>query len=60
MFDRPLRRIREYVDIVRLTAKGDRVEYDGEIYKTGKRFQLSWKPGAPPVFRFTSPGWVRR
>ena len=52
VFDRPLRRIREYVDIVRLTAKGDRVEYDGEIYKTGKRFQLSWKPEHPsfPIY----------
>jgi alkanesulfonate monooxygenase SsuD/methylene tetrahydromethanopterin reductase-like flavin-dependent oxidoreductase (luciferase family) len=51
-FDRPLRRIREYVDIVRMTAKGDRVEYDGEIYKTGKRFQLSWKPAHPhfPIY----------
>lgn len=51
-FDRPLRRIREYVDIVRMTAAGQRVEYDGEIYTTGKRFQLSWKPSHPqfPIF----------
>lgn len=51
-FDRPLRRIREYVDIVRQTAAGDRVEYQGEIYTTGKRFQLSWKPAHPkfPIY----------
>lgn len=51
-FDRPLRRIREYVEIVRKTAAGERVEYQGEIYTTGQRFQLSWKPGHPvfPVY----------
>ena len=51
-FDRPLRRIREYAEIVRKTAAGERVEYDGQIYTTGKRFQLSWKPGYPsfPVY----------
>ena len=51
-FDRPLRRIREYTDIVRKTAAGERVEYEGEIYTTGKRFQLSWKPAHPtfPIY----------
>jgi alkanesulfonate monooxygenase SsuD/methylene tetrahydromethanopterin reductase-like flavin-dependent oxidoreductase (luciferase family) len=44
VFDRPLRRAREYIDIVRQVAAGERVEYEGEIYQTGKRFQLSWKP----------------
>jgi alkanesulfonate monooxygenase SsuD/methylene tetrahydromethanopterin reductase-like flavin-dependent oxidoreductase (luciferase family) len=51
-FDRPLRRAREYIDIVRLTASGERVEYQGEIYSTGQRFQLSWKPSHPsfPIY----------
>ena len=51
-FDRPLRRAREYIDIVRLTAAGERVEYKGEIYTTGQRFQLSWKPSHPsfPIY----------
>jgi len=51
-YDRPLRRIREYVDIVRKTAAGERVEYEGERYTTGKRFTLSWKPSHPnlPIF----------
>ncbi|MBI4464962.1 MAG: LLM class flavin-dependent oxidoreductase [Acidobacteria bacterium] len=51
-FDRPLRRIREYLEIVRKTAAGERVEYDGEIYRTGRRFQLCWKPSRPifPIF----------
>jgi alkanesulfonate monooxygenase SsuD/methylene tetrahydromethanopterin reductase-like flavin-dependent oxidoreductase (luciferase family) len=51
-FNRPLRRIREYVEIVRKVAAGERVEYRGEIYQTGARFQLSWKPQHPllPVY----------
>ncbi len=50
--ERPLRAIREYVDIVRKTAAGERVEYEGEMYTTGKRFSLSWKPSHPelPIF----------
>jgi alkanesulfonate monooxygenase SsuD/methylene tetrahydromethanopterin reductase-like flavin-dependent oxidoreductase (luciferase family) len=48
-FDRPLKRAREYIDIVRKVAAGERVEYEGEIYQTGKRFQLSWKPSHPNV-----------
>lgn len=31
-FDRPLRRIRESIEIVREVQSGDRLEYDGEIY----------------------------
>ena len=49
VFDRPLQRAREYVEIVRKVAAGERVEYEGEIYQTGKRFQLSWKPSHPNV-----------
>ena len=49
VFDRPLKRAREYIDIVRKVAAGERVEYEGEIYSTGKRFQLSWKPSHPNV-----------
>ena len=52
VFDRPLRRAREYIEILRKVGAGERVEYEGEIYKTGKRFQLSWKPEFPkfPVY----------
>lgn len=51
-FDRPLRRAKEYIEIVRKVAAGERVEYEGEMYSTGKRFQLSWKPSHPtfPVY----------
>jgi alkanesulfonate monooxygenase SsuD/methylene tetrahydromethanopterin reductase-like flavin-dependent oxidoreductase (luciferase family) len=52
VFDRPLRRAREYIDIVKKAASGERVEYEGEIYTTGTRFQLSWKPSHPqfPIY----------
>jgi alkanesulfonate monooxygenase SsuD/methylene tetrahydromethanopterin reductase-like flavin-dependent oxidoreductase (luciferase family) len=52
VFDRPLRRAREYIEIVRKAAAGERVEYQGEIYSTGQRFQLSWKPSHPtfPIY----------
>lgn len=49
VFDRPLRRAREYIEIVRKVAAGERVEYEGEIYQTGKRFQLSWRPRYPDL-----------
>src|SRR5207247_10335090 len=52
VFDRPLKRAREYIDIVRKVAAGERVEYEGEIYQTGKRLQLSWRPSQPnfPIY----------
>ena len=52
VFDRPLRRAREYIEIVKKVAAGERTEYAGEIYNTGTRFQLSWKPSHPefPVY----------
>lgn len=51
-FDRPLKRMREYLEIVRKSAAGERVEYQGEVYSTGERFQLSWKPAHPkfPIY----------
>jgi alkanesulfonate monooxygenase SsuD/methylene tetrahydromethanopterin reductase-like flavin-dependent oxidoreductase (luciferase family) len=51
-FGRPLRRIREFSEIVRAVAAGERVEYKGEIYDTGSRFQLSWAPAHPkfPIY----------
>ncbi len=43
-FDRPLRRLRETIEIVRLVLSGDRVDYDGELFELGG-LQLS--TGAP-------------
>ena len=50
-FDRPVRRLREYADVVREVATGERVEYEGTAYPT-KGFRLSWKPAHPrfPIY----------
>ena len=52
VFNHPLTRAREYIEIIRKTAAGERVEYEGKIYNTGQRFQLSWKPSHPtfPIY----------
>ena len=42
-FEKPLRRTREYVDIIRLILSGGKVNYDGEILKL-KNFRLQFKP----------------
>jgi alkanesulfonate monooxygenase SsuD/methylene tetrahydromethanopterin reductase-like flavin-dependent oxidoreductase (luciferase family) len=47
-FDKPIRRLREYAEITRQVASGERVEYPGEIYSTTP-FKLSWKPSYPQV-----------
>ena len=47
-FDRPIRRVREYAEVVRQTAAGERVDYEGEIHNVSG-FKLSWKPNHPAV-----------
>jgi alkanesulfonate monooxygenase SsuD/methylene tetrahydromethanopterin reductase-like flavin-dependent oxidoreductase (luciferase family) len=47
-FERPLRLIREYTEITRAVARGERVEYQGEIFKPGP-FKLSWRPSHPEL-----------
>ena len=42
-FDRPLRRTREYIEIVRLILSGARVNYQGEIFQL-KGFRLPFTP----------------
>ena len=42
-FAKPLTRMREYIDIIRNAARGERLDHDGEFFKT-KRFQLRFKP----------------
>jgi len=51
-FDRPVERMREYVEIVRRVASGERVEFQGRFYSTGQRLKASWAPrfGPPPIF----------
>jgi coenzyme F420-dependent oxidoreductase len=42
-FDRPLRRTREYIEIIRLILSGERVNYKGEIFQL-KGFRLPFTP----------------
>ena len=70
-FDKPLTRMREYIDIVRKAARGERLDHDGEFFHT-KRFQLRFPPYraslpiyiaalSPPSLRLTgelADGWL--
>jgi F420-dependent oxidoreductase-like protein len=70
-FAKPLTRMREYIDIVRKAARGERLDHDGEFFKT-KRFQLRFPPYranlpiyiaalSPPSLRLTgelADGWL--
>ncbi len=49
---KPLEQIREYIQIVRQVARGERVEYQGRYWSTGQRFRLAWRPQhePPPVY----------
>jgi coenzyme F420-dependent oxidoreductase len=42
-FDRPLRRTREYIEIIRLILSGERVNYQGDIFQL-KGFRLPFVP----------------
>jgi F420-dependent oxidoreductase-like protein len=70
-FARPLTRMREYIDIIRKAARGERLDHDGELFHT-KRFQLRLTPYraslpiyiaalSPPSLRLTgelADGWL--
>jgi F420-dependent oxidoreductase-like protein len=50
-FQKPLTRMREYIDIVRKAARGESLDHDGEFFHT-KRFRLRVAPyrGALPIY----------
>lgn len=50
-FDRPLERMREYIDIIRKATNGARIDHEGEFFTT-KRFRLTLPPFRPnlPIF----------
>src|SRR6266481_6295343 len=70
-FRKPLTRMREYIDIIRKAARGERLDHDGEFFHT-KRFQLRFTPYraslpiyiaalSPPSLRMTgelADGWL--
>jgi alkanesulfonate monooxygenase SsuD/methylene tetrahydromethanopterin reductase-like flavin-dependent oxidoreductase (luciferase family) len=49
-FDRPLRRMREYVEIVRAVYSGEKVpDYVGDFYSTSNAFKLAFRPPEAPL-----------
>lgn len=48
-FERPLRRLREYVDIVNMVLRGEKLVYDGEIFKLRRGFTLRFTPLRPHI-----------
>ena len=42
-FKRPLRRTREYADVVRMVLNGQRLDYQGQIFKFGGTFEPVYK-----------------
>jgi alkanesulfonate monooxygenase SsuD/methylene tetrahydromethanopterin reductase-like flavin-dependent oxidoreductase (luciferase family) len=48
-YTRPLRRIREYVEIVRLAYSGERADYEGEFFSSRDGFRLAFRPPPYPL-----------
>src|SRR5882672_12937438 len=50
-FAKPLTRMREYIDIIRKAARGERLDHDGEFFHT-QRFRLRLTPYRPnlPIY----------
>jgi len=55
-FDRPIRRTRETIDIIRKVSSGDRLSYDGAEYQLplpdseGRSIRLAVEPGHIPIY----------
>jgi F420-dependent oxidoreductase-like protein len=50
-FRKPLTRMREYIDIIRKAARGERLDHNGEFFQT-QRFRLRFQPYRPnlPIY----------
>ncbi len=49
-FDRPLRRIREYLEILRAAYSGERVpDYEGDYFSTRGSFKMAFRPPSQPL-----------
>jgi len=43
-YERPIQRIREYIEIVRMILRGERLNYDGKLFHMARGFRLPFKP----------------
>src|SRR5262249_48501516 len=60
-FHKPLTRMREYIDIIRKAAQGERLDHDGEFFHT-QRFRLRvtpYRPNLPIYIASLSPPSLR-
>lgn len=62
-FNRPLTRLKEYVEIIRSILRGERVFHDGEVFHLERGFQLQFDPvrsDIPIVIAAISPQSIRQ
>jgi alkanesulfonate monooxygenase SsuD/methylene tetrahydromethanopterin reductase-like flavin-dependent oxidoreductase (luciferase family) len=62
-FDKPMRRLREYVEIINLLIAGEPLNYEGEIFKLGRGFKLAFptvRPHIPIYLATLNPASVRQ
>ena len=52
-FDRPFTRLREYVDVINMITRHEKLNYDGKIFKLGRGFQMQ-----APKFRDHMPTYI--
>jgi F420-dependent oxidoreductase-like protein len=48
-FDKPLRRLREYVEVINMLMSGEPLKYDGQLFKLGRGFRLQFTPARPHI-----------
>jgi F420-dependent oxidoreductase-like protein len=52
-FDKPFSRMREYVEIINMLMREEKLNYDGTVFKLGRGFTLRFKPLRPHI-----PIWI--
>ena len=48
-FDRPLTRLREYVEVFNILVSGEKLNYEGEVFTLTRGFKLLFKPIRPHI-----------
>lgn len=48
-FDKPLRRLREYVEIINMLLRGEPLNYQGKIFRLSRGFRLQFTPIRPHI-----------
>ena len=62
-FDKPMRRLREYVEIINMVLSGERLVYHGEIFNLERGFRLQFTPlrtHIPIYIAAITPGSIRQ